>query len=372
MYSLTWKIVFVYAIVSFLPIAALASTPLTPSRCPDPSATDPAGPMKKELTSATSPEEGERFLKTATYCPSACYDLAVNARLTYSGLEVIVTPQNTCTSQNTTKRGCGNGAQEPKITVTTKDIYSKVYGFAIPDSTIAKSRCDDTVLSNSLGKFMDGLQKVTTNAEAGQSEMLSALSDMRTQTDSRPAAPTLEASNASLSSVTDKVTSPPPATADVTFPTPKPAELALPGGSLLDMTDIKKVAEAEGVKTETPSPFSIDPFSPKWKPETGVQIEKLSSDAAEQPKAASDITSPEQPTSKVGSVEFSKTNVEQSSFSSQGLGSILESVIKLIAQLFAKTFGRAAPTPPSFAQPLILPAVEIPVSTSSSESVSIE
>ena len=189
MHSLRWRIAFLCAIISLLPIAAsAASTPLTPSRCPDPIATDPSGPMTKELTSKTTPEEGERFLKTATYCPSACYDIVATARLTWSSLELTYVPQNKCTSPNI-KRGCGGGLQEPQLTVITKDVYSATYGFKVPDTTVVKSRCDDTVISNAFQKFLEGLEAATTkDPKAAEAQMLSALNDMRTQTDPRPAA----------------------------------------------------------------------------------------------------------------------------------------------------------------------------------------
>ena len=307
------------------------------------------------MSASGAADELKQMVSTTNFCTNEAVKLDVG--MMSGNLNDTITC--ICTNQKEFDSvGCEEGKTQPIVVITADKATS---GCAAEVITLSKCVPDPEAAYKKACKSGVSIARVAPSG-GGTAPPASA------------SLPTLDASKPSLSSVTDKTvvsTSPP---ADVPTPSqPKPAtELALPGGSLLDMTDIKKVAEERGEKTETPSPFSIDPFSPKWKPETGVQIEKLSSDAAEQPKAASDITSPEQPTSKVGSVEFSKTNVEQSSFSSQGLGSILESVIKLIAQLFAKTFGRAAPTPPSFAQPLILPAVEIPVSTSSSESVSIE
>ena len=288
------------------------------------------------MSASGAADELKQMVSTTNFCTNEAVKLDVG--MVSGNLNDTITC--ICTNQKEFDSvGCEEGKTQPIVVITAD---KKTSGCATEVITLSKCVPDPEAAYKEACKSGTSIARVAPSGGTAAPSTVASL-------------PTLDASKSPLSSVTDKVTNSPSATADVPPPTPKPAaELALPGGSLLDMTDIKTVAEAEGVKTETPSPFSINPFSPKFKPETGVQIEKLSSDAAEQPKTPSASSPPE-----MGSVGFNKTDMEQNSSSSNGLMAILEGVIKLLSQLFSKTFGRATPTPPSFAQPLTLPTVQI-------------
>ena len=373
MRSLTKGILFVFVTISFLPSAAAAGTPLIPSKCPNPSAADPQGATSLVMTQDLPEGQAEQFLKTAIYCPSACYDLTVQLTLkktglTSGGLDVMVTPRNACTGgSQDSKRGCVNGAMEPRVQIITQDTIGLISLFnaktwEMPAQTINKSRCDDTVIYRSFNDFLGGLATAADNPTAGVSAMQTALSNLQSQTDPRPTAPVLEAGSAPLSSVTDKVVPTTASSLDVPAPTKPSAELALPGGSLLDMTNMQKVSGEKGAGAEAPSPFAIDPFSSKYKPETGVQIEKLSSDAAELPKTSSPGSFQDNATSKFDSVEFNVSGGAQSSSSSISLVDILQAVIKLLAQLFSKTFGTTPTSFPQYRPALVVPTISISVS----------
>jgi hypothetical protein len=85
------------------------------------------------------------------------------------------------------KRGCLKGETEPVIKIATKEVYSRYYGFQVPDQNVSKSRCDENALYSAVGKFFNGLKQATeSSATEGQKTMETALSDLQTQTDPRP------------------------------------------------------------------------------------------------------------------------------------------------------------------------------------------
>lgn len=174
--------------------SALVRPALSKTRCPAGASSEAPALSSKLLTEKTPQADAEKFLNTAIYCPNACYNLKATLTLTYSGIQVDVAATDVCKYKDKlpndpaqgTKRGCLKGEQEPSISLTTKDVYSRVYGFSIKDQTINKSRCDENALYTSVGKFFDGLQQVQTNAAAGQSQMQTALNELQSNTDPRP------------------------------------------------------------------------------------------------------------------------------------------------------------------------------------------
>ncbi|OGG75726.1 hypothetical protein A3A41_01875 [Candidatus Kaiserbacteria bacterium RIFCSPLOWO2_01_FULL_54_22] len=187
-------------ILIFSPLFVVASAlrpPMTPSKCPPGSSTEVTGPKSILLTEKTRPEDAKRFLQTSIHCPNACYDARVTMTLTFTGLRVEVVATHQCThrdkapddpSQNP-KRGCGPGQQTPRITVSTKDVYSNVLGFRVNDQTITKSRCEGEALDASVNKFFSGLSQVTTNAKSAEAQMQAALNDLQKQSAPQPTAP---------------------------------------------------------------------------------------------------------------------------------------------------------------------------------------
>ncbi len=181
----------------FFAAAQATRPPLSSTKCPTGASSETSGTQSKLLERTTSQADAEKFLNTAIYCPNACYNLAAKLTLTFSGVQVDVTATHICTkrdkapndaSQNP-KRGCKPGEQQPSITLTTKDVYSRVVGFAIKDQTITKSRCDENALQNAVGKFFDGLKAVESNPAQAQAQMQAALDGLKTNTDATTATP---------------------------------------------------------------------------------------------------------------------------------------------------------------------------------------
>ena len=173
-----------------------ASQPLVPSKCPNPAASDPTAPLSLFITEKVPIEQAKQFLQTAVYCPSACYDLTAVLQLeggiiADGGFRVTITPYNKCRSpSDAQKRGCSSGMFEPQISIQTIDNASSLKGWTMPQRTINKSRCDDTVIYNSVSQFLvDGLGQVQKNQQAGLAAMNQALNNLQTGVDQRPAAP---------------------------------------------------------------------------------------------------------------------------------------------------------------------------------------
>ncbi len=189
------------ALVAFSPLPAHAATPtpqvrpaMSPTKCPAGTSTEAPPRLSLELTVDTTQAQAEAFLKKALYCPNACYDLAAKLTLTYTGVQVDVLAKHTCTSREKApndpaqnpKRGCAAGETKPQFSLTTKDVYSTVIGFRVPDQTISKTRCDEAALEKAMNKFFNGLKAVSDNPAAGQQQMLAALSELKSAAEPTP------------------------------------------------------------------------------------------------------------------------------------------------------------------------------------------
>jgi hypothetical protein len=176
-----------------------ASQPLIPTKCPDPSKADPQGPQSIIITQELPEGQAEQFLKTAIYCPSACYDLVAQLTLkktglTSGGLDVTITPHNNCSGTQNQNRGCAKGMTEPRMQIITEDSIGQISVFGMgkkwlmPAQNITKSRCDDQVIYRAFNDFLGGLAQAQNNPDAAVSQMQQALSNLQSQTDPRPIA----------------------------------------------------------------------------------------------------------------------------------------------------------------------------------------
>lgn len=186
----------VCAMPAFVGASALRP-PMDAKKCPQGSSTERgAAPMTKHLEKGVDPNEVEKFLNTNIYCPNACYDLRVLLTLTYTGLQVDISAVHVCKDRNKApndpaqgqKRGCAAGETQPRITISTKDVYSKVIGFNLRDQTVTKSRCDTKAIESATKNFLGGLQTVEDDPKGGESRMQSALDSLRARPDNVPVA----------------------------------------------------------------------------------------------------------------------------------------------------------------------------------------
>ncbi len=176
--------------------------PLSTKRCPSGASSEAPPRRSLFLDESTSQTEAEKFLNTAIYCPNACYNLTATLTLKgglfeKGGVQVDVDAVHVCKSRTLApndaaqgqKRGCAGGEEQPQVVLKTVNVYSQVYGFKIPDQSIRKSRCNEDALHTSVAKFFDGLDKSGKKNPAGQSQMESALNDLRSAPDPKPNAP---------------------------------------------------------------------------------------------------------------------------------------------------------------------------------------